>query len=100
MMDGTPPLREESVLERLLIDLHAFHPRGARGPQDVVRAWLRSSEPGAGLRRYLADEASLLDAAANRLNIAGDDDLRRMARELGHAADRLRNLAGVPEDGG
>ena len=93
-----PPLLEESVLERLLTSLHAFRPRGVRDHQDIVRAWLRSSEPGAELRRYVADEASLLDAAADRLNVSGDDELQEMGRELGNAANRLRKLAGVPRE--
>lgn len=95
---ASPPLISDSVLERLLTHLHAFRPRGVKDHQDIVRAWLRSSEPGAELRRYMADEASLLDAAANRLNVSGDDELRDMGRELGDAGDRLRKLAGVPRE--
>lgn len=95
-----PSLVGESVLERLLTDLHAFRPHGVRDHQDIVRAWLRSSEPGIELRRWVADEASLLDAAANRLNLSGDDELREIGQELGHAAERLRKLAGVPREDG
>ena len=90
-----PPLVPGSVFERLLTHLHAFRPSGVRDHQDIVRAWLRDTEPGAELRRYCADEASLLDAAADRLNVAGEVDLREIGMELGSAADRLRKLAGV-----
>lgn len=93
-----PTLLEDSILERLLTHLHGFRPRGVQDHQDIVRAWLTATEPGAELRRYCADEASLLDAAANRLNVSGDNELREIAQELGHAADRLRKLAGVPRE--
>lgn len=95
-----PRLVEGSVLERLLTHLHAFRPRGVQDHQDIVHAWMTSTEPGLELRRYCADEAGLLDAAADRLNVAGDVDLREMARELGNAAERLRKLAGVPREDG
>jgi uncharacterized protein YeaO (DUF488 family) len=94
------PLVGDSVLERLLTHLHAFRPRGVQDHQDIVRAWMTSTEPGLELRRYCADEASLLDAAADRLNLSGDVDLRDMARELANAAERLRKLAGVRQDDG
>jgi hypothetical protein len=89
------PLVEDSVLERLLTHLHAFRPRGVHDHQDIVRAWMTSTEPGLELRRYCAEEAALLDAAADRLNLSPDIDLRAMARDLGKAADRLRQLVGV-----
>jgi hypothetical protein len=89
------PLVEDSVLERLLTHLHAFRPRDVQDHQDIVRAWVTSTEPGIELRRYCAEEASLLDAAADRLSRSGDVALREMAGELGSAADRLRKLAGV-----
>lgn len=95
---ASPPLLPDSVFERLLTHLHAFRPRGVRDHQDLVRAWLVASEPGSELRRYVADEASLLVAAADRLNVSGDEELREMGRELGRAAARLRKLAGVPAD--
>jgi hypothetical protein len=100
-MTGSPPvavplpLVEDSVLERLLTHLHAFRPRDVQDHQDIVRAWMTSTEPGLELRRYCADEAGLLDAAVDRLNLSGDVDLREMAKELGNAAGRLRKLAGV-----
>jgi hypothetical protein len=94
------PLVENSVLERLLTHLHAFRPRGVHDHQDIVRAWMTSTEPGLELRRYCADEAALLDAAADRLNLSRDVDLRDMARELGKAADRLRGLVGVSRGDG
>ncbi len=95
---STLPLLGGCILERLLTHLHAFRPRGVHDHQDIVRAWLTDSEPGRELRRYCADEASLLDAAADRLNLTGDEDLREMGRELGNGADRLRRLGGVPSD--
>lgn len=90
------PLLPDSILERLLTHLHAFGPRDVHDHQAIVRAWLTSSQPGTELRRYCADEAGLLDAAADRLHASGDPDLGAMAAELGRAADRLRTLVGVP----
>lgn len=91
-----PRLVDDSILERLLIHLHAFRPDGLNDHRDIVRAWLESTRPGTELRRYCADEAGLLDAAADRLNNAGDEELQEMGQELGRAADRLRRLVGVP----
>jgi hypothetical protein len=100
--ERTVPLKlvEGSVLEPLLTHLHAFRPRDVQDHQDIVRAWMTSTEPGLELRRYCAGEAGLLDAAADRLNLSGDVDLREMARELSNAAERLRKLAGVSREEG
>jgi hypothetical protein len=91
-------LERDSILERLFTHLHAFGPRSVQNHQDIVRAWLTSTEPGSELRRYCADGASLLPAAADRLNASGDDELREMGLELGKAAERLRKLVGVPRE--
>jgi hypothetical protein len=42
---------------------------------------------------YLAGEGDLLEMAANRLNVSGDEDLRMIGAELASSADRLRALA-------
>jgi uncharacterized protein YeaO (DUF488 family) len=89
-------LASDSILERLLTHLHTFRPRGVHDHQDIVQAWLTSTEPGSELRRYCAEEASLLHAAADRLNASEDGELREMGLELGQAADRLLKLVGVP----
>jgi hypothetical protein len=92
------PLLEDCILERLLTHLHAFRPRHLVDHRDIVRAWLAGTEQGRELRQYLAGEAGLLDAATERLNVSGDEELREIGGEIGRGADRLRQLAGSPRE--
>ena len=96
---GGIPLVEDSILERLLTHLHAYDPRGMHDHQDVARDWLTRTEPGEELRHYCADEAAMLETAANWLWAADDEDLRAIGKALGESANRLRKLAGIPEEG-
>jgi hypothetical protein len=64
--------------------------------EDTIRARLTSTEPE--LHGYCAEEASLLHATADRPNVSEDDELQEMGLELGKAADRLRNLAGLSQE--
>jgi hypothetical protein len=67
---------------------------GRRGPDPSdVRDWLRQSRVGQELVTYVAGEGDLLEMAANRLNVSGDEDLRMIGAELAKSAERLRALA-------
>lgn len=96
---GGMPIVDDSILERLLTHLHAFRPRDVSDHRDVIRGWLTDTEPGEELRRYFADEAAMLETAANWLWASDDEDLCKIGQALGESAKRLRKLAGIPEEG-
>lgn len=82
------------MLPRILMSLIAF-PRQRKEDVTVwIHRWLRESKVGQQWRSYLEGEAELVDMAANRLNISGDDELREMGLELAKVSGRLRALAG------
>ena len=85
-----PPL-----IVRLLTDLIRTPRKRGESDPELVRRWLAQTELGSGFANHLADEADLLEMAANRLNISGDDELREISAELGNIAGRLRTLVGV-----
>jgi hypothetical protein len=89
-------LDDHTLLERLLSEIRAFPAPRGEDPATTVRRWLLTSETGRALNDYIAEEAGLLAAAADRLNLSGDPDLREISLDVGRAANRLSALAGVP----
>jgi hypothetical protein len=85
----------EPLLVRILAEAMVHGREQLGDPIADANRWLQETETGQRLRGYLVDEAELLWMAANRLNAAGDRDLREMGRELGRSAVRLWNLGGT-----
>lgn len=88
-------LEDASLLVRILAHLPYFPRRRWEDDAAWVTRWLTESELGGGLANHLLEEAELLDMAANRLSLSGDEDLREMGHELGNMAGRMRTLLGV-----
>jgi hypothetical protein len=89
-------LDDHTLLEQLLSQIRAFPGRPGEDDMSVVRRWLLTTETGMALNDYIAEEAGLLESAAERLNRSEDPGVRQAAREVAEAADRLSALAGVP----
>jgi hypothetical protein len=89
-------LDDHTLLERLLSEIRAFPARPGEEDATTVRRWLLTTETGRALNDYIAEEAGTLAAAADRLNLSGDPELREISGEVGRAANRLSALAGVP----
>lgn len=89
-------LDDHTLLEQLLSRIRAFPARPGEDDATVVRRWLLTTETGMALNDYIAEEAGILSNAAARLNRSDDLELRKLAHEVGEAADRLAALAGVP----
>jgi hypothetical protein len=89
-------LDDHTLLEQLLSQIRAFPGRPGEDDMSVVRRWLLTTETGMALNDYIAEEAGLLESAAERLNRSEDPGVRQASREVAEAADRLSALAGVP----
>lgn len=87
------------ILDRLLVHALSFPARRGEDGFDRVTRWRTETEGGRELVRYLRDEAELLEMAANRLNVSGDEELREIGAELANAGDRLRRLVDLPYRG-
>jgi hypothetical protein len=95
---GPPGGERSPLLVRLLVDLLNFERRRHEDDVALVTRWLVECELGAGLADHLSAEAELLEMAANRLNICGDEELREIGREVGATSERLRRLVGPRHD--
>lgn len=82
-------LEDASLLVRILAHLPYFPRRCGEGDAAWVTRWLTESGLGGGLAHHLLEEAELLDMAANRLNLSGDEDLR-------DASEQSRARARIP----
>jgi hypothetical protein len=89
-------LDDHTLLEQLLSQIRAFRARPGEDDMSVVRRWLLTTETGIALNDYIAEEAGVLEAAADRLRLAGDPGVRAAAEDIREAANRLSALAGVP----
>jgi hypothetical protein len=89
-------LDDHTLLEQLLSQIRAFRANPGEDDMSVVRRWLLTTETGMALNDYIAEEAGILGAAADRMLLSQDDDIRELGREVAEAADRLSALAGVP----
>lgn len=89
-------LDDHTLLEQLLSQIRAFPARPGEDDMSAIRRWLLTTETGMALNDYIAEEAGVLHAAAERLALAGDPEIRELAVDVGDAANRLSALAGVP----
>jgi hypothetical protein len=89
-------LDDHTLLEQLLSQIRRFPARPGEDDMAVVRRWLLTTETGMALNDYIAEEAGILGAAAERLRLSPDHKVRETAEQVGNAADRLSALAGVP----
>jgi hypothetical protein len=88
-------LEDAPLLVQLLAHLSHFPRRRRESDAAWVTRWLTESELGSGLAGHLLGEAELLEMAANRLNLSGDEELREMGHELARMATRLQHLLGT-----
>lgn len=86
-LDGSP------LLVRVLGVFHHQARRPWESEFELARRWLTQSELGCRFVEHLQSEAVLLEMAANRLNVSGDEELREIGRELVGMADRMRTIA-------
>lgn len=89
-------LDDHTLLEQLLSQIRAFKAHPGEDDMAVVRRWLLTTETGIALNDYIAEEAGVLGAAAERLRLSTDHQARELSREVAEASDRLSALAGVP----
>ncbi len=89
-------LDDHTLLEQLLSQIRQFPARPGEDDMSVVRRWLLTTETGIALNDYIAEEAGVLHAAAERLRLSPDARVRELSEEVGGAADRLSALAGIP----
>jgi hypothetical protein len=89
-------LDDHTLLEQLLSQIRVFPARPGEDEMSAIRRWLLTTETGMALNDYIAEEAGVLQAAAERLSLAEDPELRALGEEIGDAANRLSALAGVP----
>jgi hypothetical protein len=89
-------LDDHTLLEQLLSQIRAFPARPGEDDMSAIRRWLLTTETGMALNDYIAEEAGVLQSAAERLTLASDPDVREVGEEISDAANRLSALAGVP----
>jgi hypothetical protein len=89
-------LDDHTLLEQLLSQIRAFPARPGEDDMSTIRRWLLTTETGKALNDYIAEEAGVLQSAAERLTLASDPDVREVGEEISSAANRLSALAGVP----
>jgi hypothetical protein len=89
-------LDDHTLLEQLLSQIRAFPARPGEDDMSAIRRWLLTTETGMALNDYIAEEAGVLQSAAERLALVPDPDVREVGEEISDAANRLSALAGVP----
>jgi hypothetical protein len=89
-------LDDHTLLEQLLSQIRAFRANPGEDDMSVVRRWLLTTETGMALNDYIAEEAGVLNAAAERMRYCADPEVKELSGEVADAADRLSALAGVP----